>query len=225
MPFSLSANIFTLIITLFQLYLVTREWETSHVVLDTKWLTYNIIGPTFAGIEFTDQYTLLPEKPCYAEEELAAYYAGVVDFQTLLALLKSLELMIPLDENKFTIPAKLAKLEKKPACQLKYGRCVTCEEKNMFAPILFPAIQARVFYELKLKGNPALFRSDTVEFDVDGVKGFVWKSATADAICIGVESAENPQICQDVLDKIQLLITLAADELSQGTKLNKGKAC
>ena len=216
-------HVSTLYHMILQLYLVTRESKTSHVVLDTKWLSYHIIGPTFAGIEFKDRYKLLPENPCYAEEELAAYYGGVADFQTLKALLQSLELMIPLGDNKFTIPAKLAPLEEKPACQLKYGRCVICEEKNMFAPIVFPAIQARIFHKLKLEGNPTLFRSDTVEFDVDGVKGFVWKSEKSDAICVGVENADNPTSCQNILNRIQQLIILALNELSQGTNHKKGK--
>ena len=92
----------------------------------------------------------------------------------------------------------------------------------MFAPILFPAIQARVFHKLNLEGNPALFKSNTVEFDVDGVKGFVWKSEKADAICFGVEDTGGPQTCHDILNRIQKLIILAINDLSQGTSHKPG---
>lgn len=208
---------------LFQLYLVTRESKTSHVVLDTKWLSYHIIGPTFAGIEFKDRYKLLPGNPYYTEVELAAFYEGVADFETLQALLQSLELMIPLDDNKFTVPAKLSPSEAKPAIQFKYGRCVSCQEKDMFAPIVFPAIQARIFHKLKLQGNHVLFKSDTIEFDVDALNGCVWKSEKADAICFGVEYNDNLRSCQDLLDKMQLLIILAIRDLSEGTNHKPGK--
>ena len=207
---------------MFQLYLVTRESEISHVVLDTKWLSCHIIGPTFAGIDFTDQFKLLPENPSYTEEELVAFYRHKADFHTLQKLLQSLELMVQLDDGMFTIPAKLPASEKQPTCELKYGRCVACEEKTMFAPILFPAIQARVFNEWKVQGNPAI-TSDDVEFAEDGAICFVWKSKNGNAICFGVGGLVKPRKYQDVLNRVQDLIILAINDLSGGTNHNTGK--
>ena len=65
--------------------------------------------------------------------------------------------------------------------------------------------------------------SDAVEFRIDGFNGCVWKSENNDAICFGVETTDSPKTCQDILNKIQKLIVLALNDLSPGTKYEKGK--
>ena len=147
-----------------------RESTTTHVVLDTKWLSYHIIGPTFAGKEFGNQFTLLPSEPSYTGEALAAFYEHIADFETLKNLLLSLELAVQLDDGTFTIPAKLSPSDKKAASQLKHGRCVTCEETSMFAPILFPALQARVFVKLRSEGSVRWFAGKCLTSCTDTLK-------------------------------------------------------
>ena len=190
--------------------------------MDTQWLSYHIIGQTFAeDDDFEEELTRLPSQPCYSKDELTSFYEDKADFQTLSLLLQSLELMIEGGENNYIIPAKLQQSTENPSADMNIGMCVRCVDNTMFAPIVFSAIQARIYRDISSKGK--LVTSDYVQIALD-TGGIVWQIGSKDAINFAVQrKPELDETCYKILLDIQKLIILTLSDLSPGTKVEIGK--
>ena len=185
-------------------------------------MSYHIIGQTFAEhADFEEEITRLPSKPCYSEDELTSFYEDKADFQTLSLLLQSLELMVKGGDNDYIIPAKLRKSTENPSANMNTGMCVRCVDNTMFAPIVFPAIQARIYRDISSKGK--LVTSDYVLVALE-VDGLVWQIGSKDAINFAVQHKPDlGEQCYKILQEIQKLIILTLSDLSPGTKVEIGK--
>ena len=201
-----------------QIFLAEIPSQKPHVVLDTHWLSYRIIGPTFAEDEDFKDDIKLPTSPAYSEDELESFYADEADFQTLSLLLQSLELMVIGGERKYIIPAKLPQSTDNPSTDMNIGMCVRCVENTMFAPIVFPAVQARIYRDISSKGK--LVTSDYVQI----AHGLVWQIGSKDAINFAVKHQPGlDEKCYEIMKTIHTLINLTLSDLSPGTKVEIGK--
>ena len=204
-----------------QIFLAEIPSQKAHVVLDTHWLSYHIIGPTFAEDKDFKDDIKLPNSPFYSEDELKLFYADQADFQTLSLLLQSLELMVKGGEKKYIIPAKLPQSTKNPSADMSFGMCVRCVDNTMFAPIVLPAVQVRIFRDISSKGK--LVTSDYVKVALE-VDGLVWQNGSNDAINFAVKRESGlDENGYEILNKIQELIILTLADLSPGTKVEIGK--
>ena len=197
--------------------------------MDTQWICYEIIGPTFAGEEFEDQLTRLPDKPFFSRQELETHYSDVADFPTLALLLRSLDLMVEFDRDRYIIFAKLQ--DDNATLQLtkgmKFSRGISIylsDNKTMFLPGLFPAIQARVMKRLGSdeKGHPPITLS-ALKF-VGHSEGMVQLTNNKEVIKVAVTSADQGNLkgSYEDLEVLASLIEATLLELSPGTSVKKG---
>ena len=191
------------------------------VVLDTQWLGFTVIGPLLAGDEFKDQFEPLPRKQFYTQAELEGLYRNVVAFDVLKHLLLSLELMVQEQEDRYIIPAKLPTSDKRPSSQLKFGRCNVSKDKSIFAPMVFPTIQARIFNQMK----GSLVYSDYVEIKqeaADQAGGLVWKMGD-NAVGFGVKNGKSQRNeMLRTLNKLNEIVVSVIIEFSPGTTFDVG---
>ena len=205
-----------------QIFLAEIPSQIAHVVLDTQWLTYHIIGPTFAEDDDFEDDLKLPCSPCYSEDELTCFYEDKADFQTLSFLLQSLELMVEVGEGEYIIPAKLPRsTDDDASSDMVIGMCLRCIDNTMFAPLVFPAVQTRIYRDISSKGK--LVTADYVKLALE-VDALVWQNESKDAINFAVRrEPELDEYCYEALKQIQRLIILTLADLSPGTKVEKGK--
>ena len=203
--------------------------EEARIVLNTQWICYEIIGPTFAGADFKDQLTRLPDRPFFSRQELETHYSGVADFQTLELLLRSLDLMVNFDKDRYIIFAKLkndtttVQLTK----GMKFSRGISIsltDNKTMFLPGVFPAIQARIMKKFgsEEKGHPQITLG-ALKF-VGHSEGMVQLTNNNELIKVAVTSDQGDlKGCFQDLEALADLIEAALLELSPGTAVTKGK--
>ena len=197
--------------------------------MNTQWICYEIIGRTFAGDDFKDQLKRLPDRPFFSRQELQTHYSDVADFPTLELLLRSLDLMVKFDKDKYIIFAKLkndtatVQLTK----GMKFSRGISIgltDNKTMFLPGVFPAIQARIMkrFGSDREGHPSITLG-ALKF-VGHSEGIVQLTNNNEVIKVAVTSNQGDlKGCYQDLKGLANLIEAALLELSPGTSITKGK--
>ena len=206
------------------MFLVYEGKDPVRVVLDTKWLTYHIIGPTLAGNKFVDQLKILPSKSSYKRYELEAFYKDFADFPTVSQLLQSLDVMVTFDDTEFFIPCKVQE-STKVETTFKNGRSIYCNDrKSMLSPTVFPTVQARVIKVMGSRENQPIMTRGSMQF-LDQAIGLVKGGGEdgRDAINFAVNyKSKDPESCFDDLRKISVIISTTINELSPGTSIRTG---
>ena len=197
-------------------------------MLNTQWLCYEVIGPTFAGDEFEGKLLKLPNKPFFNTEELERHYQKVADFPTLELLLRSLDLMVKFATDQFIIFAKLQPDSTPlamPRMKHIYGVCIfRSDSRTMFTPGLFPAIQSRIMKRIKVEeGRYPHITQRALKF-VKQEEGLIELSSDRKVIRLVVGTDDdNLQKCHQDLETVTGIIEAALLELSCGTLVKKGK--
>ena len=197
----------------------------THVVLDTQWLTFNIIGPTLAGNKFEPHLRKLPTQSSYTKDELEVFFKDTADFPTLSELLQTLDLMVTFDGSKFIIPAKVPEQQSSsPRPKFKKGRSIFCVDgKSMLSPTVFPVVQVRIMKELGSTGYQPIICKGSMQYSNQTV-GLAKQFDEKDAINVAVEYNDgDAEASFNDLEKITGIIVTALYELSPGTAIETGK--
>ncbi|XP_072048644.1 uncharacterized protein [Amphiura filiformis] len=209
-----------------EIFLANFGSEETYVVLNTQWLCFEIIGPTFAGDEFKGQLVKLPDKPFFRTEELERYYANNANFSTLELLLSSLDLMVNFAPDQFIIFAKLesGKRLNLPKMKHVFGICIYCaDNRTMFTPGLYPAVQARIMKILGIQANRLPSITQRALKFVKEEEGLIELSSNKEIIkyVVGTND-DNLEKCHQDLEAVSDIIETALLEVSRGTTIKKG---
>ena len=180
-------------------------------------------------MEFKDQLTRLPDTPFFSRKELEVHYSDVADFPTLDLLLRSLDLMVEFDKDRYIIFAKLkddtATLQLTEGLKFSRGIYIgLADNKTMFLPGTFLAIQARIMKKFisEEKGHPSITLG-ALKF-VGHSEGMVQLTNNNEVIKVAVTSDQGHlKGCYHDLEILSNLIEAALLELSPGTSVIKGK--
>ncbi|XP_072015116.1 uncharacterized protein [Amphiura filiformis] len=209
-----------------EIYLAIFESEEHCVVLNTQWLCFDIIGPTFAGNQFAGQLTRLPDKPFFGTTELEKYYQKEADFPTLELLLRSLDLMVKFASDQFIIFAKLESGNPLTLPKMKhmFGVCIFSSDKRMmFTPGLYPAVQARIMKRIKIEENRLPSITQRALKFAKKEEGLIELSSNKEIIkyVVGTND-DNLEKCYQDLEDVSAIIETALLEVSCGTTTQTG---
>ncbi len=197
-----------------------------HVVLDTNWLAYYIIGPTLAGKTFIHhQFDLLHPSSTYTKEELSKFYAGVAEFPTLSQLLESLEIMVTFDGRNYIIPTKIPPERRgRSASEFTKGRSIFCaDSRSMVSPGVFPIIQTKLMKAFGSEIDQPTLTTQSVQFAKQTI-ALEKQLNGRDAINFAIDYQDmNAELCYEDLNRMTNIIVLTMYEISPGTSIETGK--
>ncbi len=190
-----------------------KKQSETKVVLDTKWLSKDIIAPALAqpSANYRDAtIRCLPPKVYYTREELVNHFQNTDNGDEAIRFLQHLKLLFripgPHNENasatsgeKFMIPARLDNEEagllsskwttERRSYAEYYGRCIKCRGiADMMVPCVFPYLQHYILDKI-CEGHEERFKisSSFLRFvTTDGIQGMVQLVKDKKAIIVAV---------------------------------------
>ncbi|XP_072020753.1 uncharacterized protein [Amphiura filiformis] len=220
------------------------------VVLDTRWLSKDIIAPALArdDVNYRDaDIRCLPSKVYYSREELVEHFKDVDSGDEAIRFLQHLRLLFRIHKSdrgtatgeKFMVPARLDDkeagllgskwTEEKGPFPENYGRCIKCKGvADMIVPSVFPYLQHYILEKIcEGKENRYKISSSFLRFvTADGIQGIVQLTKDKKAIIVAVrgEQTRKPESdrhgCHRTLQDVLAQINTILLQYSPGTEVD-----
>ncbi|XP_033641726.1 death-associated protein kinase 1-like isoform X2 [Asterias rubens] len=203
--------------------------EMDWVVLEPRWLCYDIIGRLFAGDDFPSNISRLDNKQLYSISDIRGLLQDLADADILMDLLQHLELVFRYDDTRYIIPARLPMdldpvvWSKDPRFTEYYGRRIECkDDTDIFSPDVFPCLQVRImrcFCDLQ---SGVCISRHSLKFSRD-IEGLVQLTSYQRAIHICVRGRSGKvdrSACYTQLEYVLGMVLSEIEHRSPGTAIN-----
>ena len=198
----------------------------DQIILDTQWFNAEILGRAFAGEDFSNQFTTLPESLSYTYDELDKIFSKKMETKKVIELLNHMDLLHETENSTFLLPGKLpanapavewAKSATDTSADVK-GRSIECKETiDIFSPTVFPCVQKKLLDRYK---STAFASRRTVKFLMGEVDVLVHLTKSKKKIYIAAKSPEsNRHECYKLIDDTAEIVLSEVISRSQGTDI------